>query len=150
MTTRFEVLQEWTGFVVESKALAAFDFGKAKRDPTGNISVEGVMSALDVTARLQDVTDPGRVEEIADFRVPMPDDPQPGHSKLIAHLMVPGAQFRWRIGYAWDAKGTRRRYSEITAIGGEWTAEEIEQAKREAEFLTSALMWSRGRSGPSK
>ena len=140
MTARFDVLQEWTGFVVETKALGRIDFGSAQRDPTGSIkSIEGIIEAVDVTVHLQDVTDPTRPEEVATLRVPIPDNATPGHTRLVAHLMVQGAYFRWRIGYLWDEKGTRRRHTEITAIEEQWTQQEIDAARQEADDIRRVL-----------
>jgi hypothetical protein len=107
----FNALQEWEGVVLE-------------------------VGAESFTARLTDLTAGNKIEtEEADF--PIADLRDEDHERL-----RPGAVFRWAIGYHRSPGGTRTRASRIVFRRlPAWSAQELGEARREAERLSVGIEW---------
>lgn len=88
------------------------------------------------TARLVDKTQGKSVEEEeADFLIGDLSDED-------RQLLVPGAVFRWVIGYQRTISGTKRRVSQITFRRlPAWTRKELQAARSRAEELASTIQW---------
>ena len=95
---------------------------------------EGTVTSIDdeeFTAVLLDLSDADRPEEEATFLL---DEVSPGDTSLV----VPGAKFRWSIGYRTDIFGQRERSSRIRflRIPG-WRRNIVEAIERDAKKLMS-------------
>ncbi|WP_309775537.1 hypothetical protein [Nitrobacter vulgaris] len=100
---------------------------------------EGYVSTIaegSFTARLVDKTKGNSVEdEEADFPIDDLTDED-------RQLLVPGAVFRWVIGYQRTMSGTKRRVSQITFRRlPAWTRRELQHARSRAEEMASTIQW---------
>jgi hypothetical protein len=91
------------------------------------------------SARLVDLTGDSKEEtEEADLPIDDLDDAD-------RRLLIPGATFRWLIGYLW-ANGEKDRFSRIVIRRLPiWTQQEIKSADQEAAELHDALFGLAGR-----